>query len=903
MYSNSCATLTSTDVDGWISEAEPSGNLCLVSSFHSIPTTRLILPPEGDPFTSPDPSHGPPKTVDTLTVPLEMVYPTAMSPPKDTFTPLEIDVLPHHILNRNRLKPRYLHHDFVELLHKPLDPDEKLVPAVAELWEDERRRRASKGLSLSERAMMPGSGGMGGRTMAELGYKLEGDEPADNRGGNWKISEELWAMIQERMQDERRKNGRLTFERFSADTTSGKEGERKKYDKWVMTTFQAISAHWPKQPKPPKSTGRSRKSRRTNGSSLLATSSPSRHLDISPLKREIEAKVKHEDLDNEPEEDLFHIINGHAARNGDEPPDLEEDTSDEENPFEALAMTQASQGDPHIKVEVDSREIEGRADLGDFNFDDVDDEELEQMMHQRDAKQHAQESAKIHATQQMAASQDSTEQFDDEELDELFKKHVASDWVGWETPTKSALNGLFSPSTGSRTALSSSGGGLDSRRAMRDRRMRELAGLGDLSTIIDRSSITLSSPYDNTVRTPTNQKTPVKGPTTPTSMVKNLFARNRTPGSPLKSPFKRPGTGQRQNTVVLPETRRSLGNLSPSPEDEEREATPTPIKPKVNGHAIKMEDVKPDLETLKRQRPPEDHAIPLPPPQVRFKDSMSSGESHLPTGSKRFAPSPTLHNTPGSQDDLEDGEPTQSSQQPKKRVRLASPSSGLQPTPVKISQNLPEPQASGESLTSTSTGPAVFEQMNVSDSTVRSDLSSTAWQFHLVPPDRSVVVDSIDPEVVYRDPFYSFPPDVPTRPKMFAGRMFTLKGNGVHDLLDFESTVGESRGWLKTRKEAMLGAVGKYGWEYGPPPPTRNNVRKWCLKEDAEARAACWSKFQVFVMMTNIHRSSETNRSHFSVSQAHATQQVWLQILSKEEDQRVGTRTPKHVSAGHRGFW
>ena len=160
-----------------------------------------------------------------------MLYPTALSPAKDTFAPLEIDVLPHHIHNRRRLKPRELHRDLIELLHKPLDPDEKLVPAVAELWEDERRRRAAKGLSLSEKAMMPGSGGMGGRTKAELGYLEPDQRPKDHKGGDWKISEELWAMLEDRMSDERRKRGRLTFDRFSSDIRAGADGEKLKYDK------------------------------------------------------------------------------------------------------------------------------------------------------------------------------------------------------------------------------------------------------------------------------------------------------------------------------------------------------------------------------------------------------------------------------------------------------------------------------------------------------------------------------------------------------------------------------------------------------------------------------------------------------------------------------------------------
>lgn len=187
---------------------------------------RWWLTIEGDPYASPRANKG---VFDSLTVPEHMLYPRSFGPPKDTFAPLEIDVLPHHILNRRRLKPRHLHQDFIELLHRPLDPDEKLVPAMAELWEDERRRRFAKGLSLSEKAMMPGSGGMGGRSRAELGY-LDG-EPKENIGGDWKISQELWAMIEERMSTERRKRGRLSFDRFSGDVRAGKDGEKVKYDK------------------------------------------------------------------------------------------------------------------------------------------------------------------------------------------------------------------------------------------------------------------------------------------------------------------------------------------------------------------------------------------------------------------------------------------------------------------------------------------------------------------------------------------------------------------------------------------------------------------------------------------------------------------------------------------------
>ena len=78
---------------------------------------------------------------------------------------------------------------------------------------------------------MPGSGGMGGRSKEELGYKVDGTKDEENRGGDWKISDELWKMIEDRMGEEGRRRGNLTFERFTSDVRSGRDGERRKYDR------------------------------------------------------------------------------------------------------------------------------------------------------------------------------------------------------------------------------------------------------------------------------------------------------------------------------------------------------------------------------------------------------------------------------------------------------------------------------------------------------------------------------------------------------------------------------------------------------------------------------------------------------------------------------------------------
>lgn len=71
----------------------------------------------------------------------------AGGPAKISYEPIELDLPFTAILNRRRLTPRNLHHDFVEML----DPDSiergKLVRSVKELWDDERQRRSARGES------------------------------------------------------------------------------------------------------------------------------------------------------------------------------------------------------------------------------------------------------------------------------------------------------------------------------------------------------------------------------------------------------------------------------------------------------------------------------------------------------------------------------------------------------------------------------------------------------------------------------------------------------------------------------------------------------------------------------------------------------------------------------------
>jgi hypothetical protein len=63
--------------------------------------------------------------------------------PRASYCSIEVDICAQDILNRLEIKPRHLHHDFVERLN-PILPNERLVHSMAELWRDETRRRKSR---------------------------------------------------------------------------------------------------------------------------------------------------------------------------------------------------------------------------------------------------------------------------------------------------------------------------------------------------------------------------------------------------------------------------------------------------------------------------------------------------------------------------------------------------------------------------------------------------------------------------------------------------------------------------------------------------------------------------------------------------------------------------------------
>jgi DNA polymerase zeta len=132
--------------------------------------------------------------------------------PRQSRMPLEVDAFAHDILNRRRILPRNLH-DRLTIPTPPLPP-EPLVVSVRELWDDERQRRAARGLAPSP--------------------DMPVDPSASTRGvgGDWSAETRWWDEL-------RRKIETGMSEPFLEAPPAKWEGQ-------VMSTVESVEALWEK---------------------------------------------------------------------------------------------------------------------------------------------------------------------------------------------------------------------------------------------------------------------------------------------------------------------------------------------------------------------------------------------------------------------------------------------------------------------------------------------------------------------------------------------------------------------------------------------------------------------------------------------------------------------------------
>jgi DNA polymerase zeta len=120
---------------------------------------------------------------------------------------LEIDIVSHQILNRNKLSQRHMHNTLA--IPAPAPSPDPLVQSVRELWDIERARRSAIGLNPTP----------------EL--PVDGNASQRGSGGQWEQEPLFWEQFRSRM----------TQEKAEVNSAQG-------WEKWVMTAFESIEALW-----------------------------------------------------------------------------------------------------------------------------------------------------------------------------------------------------------------------------------------------------------------------------------------------------------------------------------------------------------------------------------------------------------------------------------------------------------------------------------------------------------------------------------------------------------------------------------------------------------------------------------------------------------------------------------
>ncbi|KAL4791802.1 hypothetical protein BDV19DRAFT_392730 [Aspergillus venezuelensis] len=114
---------------------------------------------------------------------------------KQSHCPLEADVCVQDILNRHDISERSIHQDFGEFL-QPMTMNEKLVPSLSGLWQDEKRRR-KKRLGLEDPEISP----FGTEDLVSFS-----SDPRKSSQGDWIHRYEFQQLVRQISAEERRQD-------------------------------------------------------------------------------------------------------------------------------------------------------------------------------------------------------------------------------------------------------------------------------------------------------------------------------------------------------------------------------------------------------------------------------------------------------------------------------------------------------------------------------------------------------------------------------------------------------------------------------------------------------------------------------------------------------------------------
>ncbi|KAG6911957.1 hypothetical protein DXG01_000205 [Tephrocybe rancida] len=109
-----------------------------------------------------------------------------------------------------------------------------------------------------------------------------------------------------------------------------------------------------------------------------------------------------------------------------------------------------------------------------------------------------------------------------------------------------------------------------------------------------------------------------------------------------------------------------------------------------------------------------------------------------------------------------------------------------------------------------------------------------SYEYAVAPPSTPTLLRTLDEHGLhnrlYQPPHYSSSPDIPERPKEYAGLLFHLKGGNGITHLEAWNAVDDAH------EVSQLASQGIGGWEYSSLPPCAKDIRRWLAENQDTSR-------------------------------------------------------------------
>ncbi|GAA5962119.1 hypothetical protein JCM21900_003552 [Sporobolomyces salmonicolor] len=820
------------------------------------------------------------------TVPASLLHPSVDNggPAKVSHCPLEIDLPASALLNRRDLAPRHLHDSFIEKLSsEEVTTYEKLVRSVQELWDDERRRRSARGETGPTDLKDDAPRVWDSRDPHDPIWRSE----ADNRKKMREKAEVDLRAFQAKMGAKGRRHPE--FETYGEDREKI-EGKKSGWLDRIRTAFEQVDAIYISRFEADERSSYVYGAWAVKGIGMGITAEQeaawTRSVDVGRLKASAaavrsatqalraQAEAAGEDVDFDDDGELDPECDEATKEDARPPPatqaealrrtqavmdrrerrgrqalvgeaewDEELDDDDDDGNFWGLADDAASERAPsEASVDMSSVSPESRSIQSAASVSPVKAPSFGTSPAKRDRSFIKEEgSAEPDLNDERARKRVMTQEQD--VVDELascggaFGQQAASFLVNQEPPqpARSARNVSSRTSPHARTPLSTP------------------------PSRVAKHSPLKHSPFSNPNRT-----VQVRAADPSSTPPQALFSDDDDNSLPLFSfvdaenvaEEKPAGEKDEFQPTPVPPTRRAVSlACSAFGSSPEPEFIPSPSRGR---SAMTPSEAMAELEDLPEDTFDDDYQ-PTPtvkeeqpsqlPPHLRSSTGASViGDASEAKPQPVRSPEESLRELPDSDmetdEDVKSHIPVELEHHPKKRVAFQlAPAISSSSLSSSSQANTPTPVAStAESQHADVVLPLSASQTSSdSDSTVavpprlvsHRHLSRNSYVYAPKPPtvaELESTMENYGSKILYQDPFYSKPSDVPRRSREHGGKRFTLQGNTIKYLKPFRHAGEEpSETFVAKGSSRRMSKVTK--WEFAARPPTKAGVEEWLARD------------------------------------------------------------------------